>query len=93
MRGGLGLTIVRFISKLSYMSKVPLVTVVNNNHIRGVLASADIISKKLLEDMVDFFELSSLESSQETDELIAAADKEQSWMPLGKVRELSNQSE
>ena len=75
------------------MSKMPSVTIVNNNNIRGVIASADVISKKLLEDMVDFFELSSAALSQETAELIAAADKEQSWVPLDQVRELSDQSE
>ncbi|OGY92077.1 MAG: hypothetical protein A3H70_04715 [Candidatus Komeilibacteria bacterium RIFCSPLOWO2_02_FULL_48_11] len=73
--------------------KMPSVTIVDNNHIRGVLAPADAISKKLLEDMVDFFELSSPASSQEAAELIDEADEEQSWMPLNKVRELSEQSE
>lgn len=74
------------------MSRLPSVTIVNNNDIRGVLAPADTISKKLLEDMVDFFELSSPASSQETNELIAEADKDESWMSLDKVRELSAQS-
>lgn len=75
------------------MLKMPLVTIVNNDDIRGVIAPADVISKKLLEDMVDFFELSSSVSSHETDELIAGADKEETWMPLDQVRKLSRQSE
>lgn len=74
------------------MSRLPSVTIVNNNDIRGVIAPADVISKKLLEDMVDFFELSSPESNIETDTLITEADKDESWMSLDKVRGLSDQS-
>ncbi len=75
------------------MPKLPSVTIINSNSMRGVIAPADVISKKVLEDMVDFFELSSPAARQETDEQIAAADKDQSWMPLDAVRKLSRQSD
>ena len=75
------------------MSKLPSVTIINSNSMRGVIAPADVISKKVLEDMVDFFELSSPTARQETDEQIAVADNDKSWMSMDAVRKLSRQSD
>ncbi|MAG29209.1 hypothetical protein CL632_03670 [bacterium] len=74
------------------MLKEKSVTIINNDHIRGVLAPSGVISKKLLEDMVDFLELSSPELMRETEELESEADAEQSWLSLEEMRKRSEMS-
>lgn len=74
------------------MDKSPL-TIINDKNLRGVIAPSKIFSKELLEDVIDFIELSSSESIKETEERIVEANRDNSWMSLKEVRKLSEESE
>lgn len=67
------------------MAQQDQITVINNKTLRGVLAPARVLSKKTLEDLVDFIELSSEKSAKDTAKRIREADKNKSWIPLEKV--------
>lgn len=60
-------------------------TIIDNKNLRGVLAPAEVISKELLEDIIDFIELSSSESIRETEERIKEADRNNSWISAEEV--------
>lgn len=60
-------------------------TVVDDKNIRGVLAPAKLLSKKVLEDLIDFIEFSSPESVKKTEQLIRQADRAKSWIPADKI--------
>ncbi|MDP3741261.1 MAG: hypothetical protein Q8R08_02945 [bacterium] len=60
-------------------------TIVNNSNIRGVLAPAKLLSKKLLEDLIDFIELSSPESVKKTERLVKQADRKKSWISSSQI--------
>lgn len=66
--------------------------VIDDKRIRGILAPSKILSKELLEDVIDFIELSSPESIKETEERIAEADRNNSWMSLKEVRKLAEKA-
>ncbi len=65
------------------MAKPLPLTIIDDKNIRGVLAPSKVLSKKLLEDIVDFLEWSSPEAIKETEKRIREADRENSWI-LGK---------
>lgn len=67
------------------MNKSPLITVVNNENMRGVIAPTRIISQKLLEDIIDLVELSSPEVIKETARRIKKANRKKAWIPLKKA--------
>ena len=52
---------------------------------RGVLAPASAKPKAVLEDVIDFLELSDAKMDRETRMRIAKADREGSWLPLSGV--------
>ena len=60
-------------------------TIIDDKNIRGVLAPSKVLSKKLLEDIVDFLEWSSPEAIRETEKRIREADRENSWIPGKEV--------
>ncbi len=66
------------------MDKSPL-TIINDKNLRGVIAPSKVFSKELLEDVIDFIELSSSESIKETEERIAEADRDNSWLSAEEV--------
>lgn len=70
------------------MKKAPKITIINNEDMRGILAPAAALSKKTLDDIVDFVELSSEESAQESAMLVKDADTKKSWATLNEVRGL-----
>jgi len=70
-----------------------IITIINNKDLRGVLAPAGVFSKKVLEDMVDFIELSSEKSSKESAILIHGADTKKSWSTLEDVRDDSEKAD
>ena len=74
------------------MDKSPL-TIIDDKNLRGVIAPSKVFSKELLEDVIDFIELSTPESIKETEDRIAEADRDNSWMSLEEVRKLSEESE
>lgn len=74
------------------MNKLPL-TIIDDKNLRGVIAPSKVFSKELLEDVIDFIELSSSESIKETEGRVEEADRNNSWMSLKEVRKLSEESE
>jgi len=60
-------------------------TIIDNKNLRGVLAPAEVISKELLEDIIDFIELSSPGSVRETEERVEEADRDNSWILAEEV--------
>jgi len=68
------------------MPKPEELTIIDNKTLRGIVAPAKALSKKLLRDVIDFIELSSKESKQETDKRIAEADKNNSWQTLDDAK-------
>lgn len=60
-------------------------TIINTSAFRGVLAPAAHMPKKLLEDIIDFIELSSPASARGTKRRIREADKARSWVPMKLV--------
>ncbi len=67
------------------MAKSLPLTIVDDKNIRGVLAPSKVLSKKLLEDIVDFLEWSSPEAIRETEKRVREADRENSWIPGKEV--------
>ena len=67
------------------MAKPLPLTIIDDKNIRGVLAPSKVLSKKLLEDIVDFLEWSSPEAIRETEKRIREADRENSWIPGKEV--------
>ena len=63
------------------MAKSLPLTIIDDKNIRGVLAPSKVLSKKLLEDIVDFLEWSSPEAIRETEKRVREADRENSWIP------------
>ncbi len=70
------------------MKQVSNITIIDNNDLRGILAPAGVLSKQVLTDMIDFIELSSDESSKDSDARIKEADKEKSWETLSEVQDV-----
>jgi hypothetical protein len=66
------------------MKKSPI-TIIDDKNLRGVLAPAETLSKEMLEDIVDFIELSTSESIKEDEARMKEADKSKSWIPLEEV--------
>jgi len=71
------------------MAKRSPLTIIDNSTLRGVLAPARAVSKRVLEDMIDFLELSGRKSARETTKLIKEADKKKSWVSLKEIRTLA----
>ncbi|MBU3942807.1 hypothetical protein KKA24_02385 [Patescibacteria group bacterium] len=71
-----------------------LLTIIDNKNLRGVIAPSKMLSKKLLEDVIDFIELSTPESIKESEERITEADHDNSWMSAGEIeRKLKEREE
>jgi len=62
-----------------------LLTIINNKNLRGVIAPSKLLSKKLLEDVIDFIELSTPESIKESEDRVAEADRDNSWISAKEV--------
>lgn len=75
------------------MKKAPKITIINNEDMRGILAPSSALSKKTLDDVVDFIELSSEKSAQESAMLVKDADRKKSWIPLDEVRKSSDKAD
>ena len=58
-------------------------TIVNDGNVRGVLEPADVLSKELLEDMIDFLELSSPASQRKTAERL----RSKKWISMEEVHQ------
>lgn len=67
------------------MNRPKTLTIIDDKNIRGILAPAKLLSKKLLEDLIDFIELSSPESVKKTERLIGQADRVKSWITARKI--------
>jgi hypothetical protein len=68
------------------MPEADQLTIIDSKTLRGVIAPAKVMSKEMLADLVDFLELSSVESVQETDGLLRDASKDSKWVSLGDVK-------
>lgn len=67
------------------MSKSLPLTIIDDKNLRGVIAPSKVLSRELLEDVVDFIELSSPESIRETEARVKEADQAGSWIPAQEV--------
>ncbi len=59
-------------------------TIVDDKNMRGVLAPAGAMSKSVLEDVIDFIELSDRRIVRETKMLVRQADRDGSWIPFSR---------
>jgi hypothetical protein len=66
------------------MAKFPLI-IIDEKNLRGVLAPSKVISKELLEDIIDLIEWSSPEAIRETERRVREADRKKSWIPWKEV--------
>lgn len=64
---------------LSGMSKASPLTVIDERHLRGVLAPPSVITKGPLEDIVDFITLSTPDVAHAIEARVAEADRKRSW--------------
>lgn len=67
------------------MAKSTQLTIINSETMRGVIAPAEVMSKELLADLVDFLELASPESMKETKDMLAGASDERKWVSLDEI--------
>ena len=67
------------------MTKGSVLTIVDAGAFRGVLGPSRLISKALLEDLVDFIELSAPRTVKVLEERVAEADRKGSWLPATEV--------
>ena len=51
-----------------------------------MLAPGKVISRELLEDIIDLVEWSTPEAIRETEERVREADRDNSWIPWDKVK-------
>ena len=65
--------------------KISSLTIIDDDNVRGIIASRRILSKKMLEDIIDFVELSTPEAAIETARRIREADRKNSWIPAEKI--------
>jgi len=68
------------------MNGLSSLTIIDDKNLRGILAPAKVLSHELLEDIIDFIELSSSGVIKETKSRISEADHKKSWIPLEKIR-------
>jgi hypothetical protein len=61
-------------------------TVIDQKSLRGVLAPPTVISKALLEDLVDFIELSTPHVVKALEARAVAADRKRSWLTAEDVQ-------
>ncbi|MDP3696825.1 MAG: hypothetical protein Q8R55_02215 [Candidatus Taylorbacteria bacterium] len=67
---------------MSYPSSI---TIIDDQKLRGVLAPRALLSRRLLEDILDLIELSSPRTMKMAEKRIKEADRRKSWIPLDKV--------
>ena len=72
------------------MKQTSSITIIDDKNIRGVVAPTKQMSRRLLEDIVDLIELSSSKIASDTVARIREADRENSWIPLSKIRETAS---
>ena len=65
------------------------ITIINDENMRGIIAPSSAISKRMFEDFVDFFELSTPEEVAKEDRLIKEADRNNSWIPFEATKKRS----
>ena len=70
----------------------PSLTIINDKSLRGVLAPSKVISKELLEDIIDLIEWSTPEAIRETEERFREADRDKSWMSFDEVKKLAKRA-
>ena len=68
------------------MNGLSSVTIIDDKNLRGILAPAKVLSHELLEDIIDFIELSSPDMIKETKSRLCEADRKKSWKSLEKIR-------
>jgi hypothetical protein len=67
------------------MAKTFPLIIIDEKNLRGVLAPSKVISKELLEDIIDLIEWSSPEAIRETEQRVREADRKKSWIPWKEV--------
>jgi len=61
-------------------------TIIDEKNLRGVLAPPKVLTKELLEDIIDLIEWSTPKAIRETERRVRESDRENSWIPWGKVK-------
>ena len=67
------------------MSKALSLTIIDERNLRGVLGPPGIITKELLEDLIDFIELSAPAVVKDLEARMAEADRKNSWLSAEEV--------
>lgn len=57
-----------------------------------MIAPVKVLSKELLEDIIDLIEWSTPEAIRETEKRVAEADRNNSWMSLEEVKKLARRT-
>lgn len=70
---------------LNGMSKASSLTVIDERHLRGVLAPPSVITKGLLEDIVDFITLSAPDVAHAIEARVAEADRKNAWVSASAI--------
>ena len=78
--------------KEKYKGKTSSFTIVENKNLRGILAPVKLLSKRLLEDIIDFIELSQLKIIKESESLIKEADQKKSWLSLKEMKQMAKKT-
>lgn len=78
--------IFRFVGVTLPVMNKPSITIINDENMRGIVAPSSAISKKMFEDFIDFFELSTPEEVAKENRLIKEADRDNSWIPFEGIK-------
>jgi len=71
------------------MVQSSLLTVLDDKNVRGIIAPPHVISRELLENLIDFIELSSAAVAKDTASRIREADRKKSWIPFQEVKKIA----
>ena len=68
------------------MAQPNQLTIIDSETMRGVIAPSEVMSKKMLTDVIDFLELSNPQSMKETQMMVKDAKKDDQWISLDDVK-------
>ncbi|MDO8518110.1 MAG: hypothetical protein Q7S26_02365 [bacterium] len=70
-----------------------VITIIDDKNLRGIVGPSSVVSKEMLEDLVDFIEMSSTTSIDQDDSRIKEADRADSWIPFGEAKKRAKKTQ
>lgn len=64
-------------------------SIIDTDGFKGIIGSSKVLTRELLEGIIDFIELSSRKETAETEKLVREADTKNSWLSLKEIRKFS----